>query len=64
MAPEPSRVRKHVFANSLGESQASRVSACARSTQAEQPSVIGNLVEQSRLLARKTRLMLAGVRES
>ena len=73
MAPEPSRVRKHVFANSLGESRASRTepkvsrasqaSACARSAQAEQPSVIGNLVEQSLLLARKTRLMLAGVRE-
>ena len=73
MAPEPSRVHEHVFANSLGESRASRTkpkvsratraSACARSTQAEQPSVIGNLIEQSLLLARKTWPMLAGVRE-
>ena len=54
MAPEPNKAKSF---------SSSRASACARSTQAEQPSVIGNLIEQSLLLARKTWPMLAGVRE-
>ena len=44
--------------------RASQASACACSAQAKQPSVIGNLVEQSLLLAHKIQLMLADVRES
>lgn len=52
MAPEPSRAREHVFANGLGESRA-----------AEQPFMIGNLAEQSLLLAREAGRTLAGVRE-
>jgi len=41
-APEPSRAREHVWTNALGESRA-----------AEQPFMIGNLAEQSLLLARE-----------
>jgi len=41
MAPEPGGAREHVFVNGLGESRA-----------AEQLFMIGNLSEQSLLLAR------------
>ena len=42
MAPAAGCAREHAFANGLGESRA-----------AEQPFVIGNLAEQSLLLARE-----------
>ena len=52
MAPELSRAREHVFVF-VNRVPGEPSQCCARSVQAEQPSVIGNLVEQSLLLARK-----------
>ena len=58
MAPEPSRVHEHVFANSLGESRASRTALCDREFNRAEPAARS----QNLLLARKTWPMLAGVR--
>ena len=38
MAPEPSRVHEHVFANSLGESRASRTALCDREFNRAEPA--------------------------